>query len=281
MPGIAPSTATPAKQHASTARTPSAGCDRCAAGRAISNRPIADRDDHGGERRCRQVLEQVGRDSSSAAIASAPTTPVSCVFAPAASATGVRDELLLTGKPWNKPAARLAAPSPTISWFGSTGVREPRGIHARQHARVGERDQRDRDAARGATGPTSSKRDPRESRAPAGLAAAARAPTRPRASPRSNSATTSVAPTTAIRIAGHARPALQQRGSARARRRRSRARRRFVSPVERSPRRSPRPVAAVRRLDREAEQLRAAGSAARSARCRSCSRSGSASTAAR
>jgi uncharacterized alpha-E superfamily protein len=32
-------------------------------------------------------------------MASAPTTLVSCVRAPAASATGVRDELLLTGKP--------------------------------------------------------------------------------------------------------------------------------------------------------------------------------------
>ena len=56
-------------------------------------------------------------------MASAPTTPVSWVLAPAASATGVRDELLLIGKPWKKPAARLAAPRPTISWFGSTGVR--------------------------------------------------------------------------------------------------------------------------------------------------------------
>ena len=56
-----------------------------------------------------------GATSSSRATASAPTTPVSCVRAPAASATGVRDELLLIGKPWKNPAARLAAPSPTIS----------------------------------------------------------------------------------------------------------------------------------------------------------------------
>ena len=39
------------------------------------------------------------------------TTPVSCVLAPAASATGVRDALLVTGKPWNIPAATQAAPS--------------------------------------------------------------------------------------------------------------------------------------------------------------------------
>ena len=44
-------------------------------------------------------------------------------MAPDASATGVREELLLMGKPWKNPAARLAAPSPTISWLGSTGVR--------------------------------------------------------------------------------------------------------------------------------------------------------------
>ena len=40
-----------------------------------------------------------GANTSSNAIASAPTTPVSWVFAPAASATGVREELLLIGKP--------------------------------------------------------------------------------------------------------------------------------------------------------------------------------------
>jgi hypothetical protein len=56
-------------------------------------------------------------------IASAPTTPVSCVRAPAASATGVREALLLIGMPWKKPLARFATPRPTISWSGSTGVR--------------------------------------------------------------------------------------------------------------------------------------------------------------
>ncbi|MNT41388.1 hypothetical protein D3C72_1777470 [compost metagenome] len=64
----------------------------------------------------------MGANISSKATASAPTTPVSWVFAPAASATGVRDALLLIGKPWKNPAARLAAPRPTISWFGSTRV---------------------------------------------------------------------------------------------------------------------------------------------------------------
>ena len=67
-----------------------------------------------------RCCSRFGATSSSRATASAPTTPVSCVLAPAASATGVRDELLLIGKPWKNPAARLAAPSPTISWLGST-----------------------------------------------------------------------------------------------------------------------------------------------------------------
>ena len=31
-----------------------------------------------------------------------------------------RNVLLLIGKPWKNPAARLAKPSPAISWFGST-----------------------------------------------------------------------------------------------------------------------------------------------------------------
>jgi hypothetical protein len=48
-------------------------------------------------------------------MASAPTIPVSCERDPAASATGVREALLLIGKPWNSPAARLAVPSANIS----------------------------------------------------------------------------------------------------------------------------------------------------------------------
>ena len=62
-----------------------------------------------------RCCRRFGASTSSSAMAIAPTTPVSCVFDPAASATGVRDELLLIGNPWKKPAARFAAPSPTIS----------------------------------------------------------------------------------------------------------------------------------------------------------------------
>jgi hypothetical protein len=56
-------------------------------------------------------------------IAVAPTSGVSCVRAPAEMATGVRDALLLIGKPWNRPAARLAAPRATNSWLASTTSR--------------------------------------------------------------------------------------------------------------------------------------------------------------
>ena len=48
-------------------------------------------------------------------MAAAPTSPVTCVLAPACSATAVREPLVLTGKPWNRPAAMFAAPMPVIS----------------------------------------------------------------------------------------------------------------------------------------------------------------------
>ncbi|MNP57462.1 hypothetical protein D3C76_1522970 [compost metagenome] len=65
---------------------------------------------------------RLGATSSNRVTASAPMMPVSWVCEPAASATGVRDELLLMGMPWNNPEARLATPRPNISWFGLTGA---------------------------------------------------------------------------------------------------------------------------------------------------------------
>ena len=61
-----------------------------------------------------------GRKTSVTAMMAAPITPVSCVLEPARSATELREALVLTGNPWNSPAATLAAPIPTISWFAST-----------------------------------------------------------------------------------------------------------------------------------------------------------------
>ena len=75
-------------------------------------------------------------------IAVAPTSGVSCERAPAEMATGVRDALLLIGKPWNRPAARLAAPRATSSWLAST-LPPPGGQRLRQHRGVGHRHQSD------------------------------------------------------------------------------------------------------------------------------------------
>ena len=61
-----------------------------------------------------------GTKTSVTAMTAAPMTPVSCVFAPARSATELREALVLIGKPWNRPAATFAAPIPTISWLAST-----------------------------------------------------------------------------------------------------------------------------------------------------------------
>ena len=61
-----------------------------------------------------------GAKSSMRRIAAAPTRPVTWLLAPFWAATAVRDPLVLTGKPWKKPAAMFAAPTPTISRSPST-----------------------------------------------------------------------------------------------------------------------------------------------------------------
>ena len=71
------------------------------------------------ESACGRLRSSPGTSTSIRMIAAAPTSPVSCVFAPACSATAVRDPLVLTGKPWNKPAPTFAAPMPIISLLPS------------------------------------------------------------------------------------------------------------------------------------------------------------------
>ena len=68
---------------------------------------------------CGRLRSSPGASSRIRVIATAPTNPVTCVFAPACSATAVREPLVLTGNPWNRPAARFAAPIPTISLLPS------------------------------------------------------------------------------------------------------------------------------------------------------------------
>ena len=122
MPGMAPSTATPDEADDREPELPT--LDPVDA-LQIGDFEEADRgcDHDGGKRGVRQILQQVRCREEQQRHAIAPTTPVSCVLAPAASATGVREELLLIGKPWKNPAARFATPRPTISWLGSTRVR--------------------------------------------------------------------------------------------------------------------------------------------------------------
>ncbi len=61
-----------------------------------------------------------GRNTSMTRTRTAATIPVSWVFAPDWTATAVREPLVLTGNPLNRPAARLAEPIPASSWFEST-----------------------------------------------------------------------------------------------------------------------------------------------------------------
>ena len=99
MPGIAPRTATPTRQ-----TMDSQNSQRWM---RIDSHKVGDLDQADGrsddDRRQCGVGQVLGAGSapasSSRATTSAPTTPVNCVRAPAASATGVRDELLLIGKP--------------------------------------------------------------------------------------------------------------------------------------------------------------------------------------
>ena len=71
------------------------------------------RDDDRRERSVRQVVEQPGGEQQDDARQPRPTSAGQLRSRPAASATGVRDELLESGKPWNSPVAALAAPSAT------------------------------------------------------------------------------------------------------------------------------------------------------------------------
>ena len=77
----------------------------------------------------------------------APTTPVSWLRAPDCSATAVREPLVLTGNPWNRPAATLAAPMPTISWSARTSCPFLAANDRRGRDRVGQGDERDPERA--------------------------------------------------------------------------------------------------------------------------------------
>ena len=59
---------------------------------------------------CGRLLHQSGHDDEQQGDRAGPHQPGELGRAPACSATGVLDELLLTGKPWNKPAGDVGGP---------------------------------------------------------------------------------------------------------------------------------------------------------------------------
>src|SRR5258708_36030785 len=89
---------------------------------ANSNKPMAAAITTAARALLGRSFSRLGAHTRRSATAIAPTSPVSCVFAPAASATDVREELLLIGNPRKSPAAIVAAHKPTISRFGTTGA---------------------------------------------------------------------------------------------------------------------------------------------------------------
>ena len=117
--GITPSSATPRK-HAIETQNSEGRTRNSRRTFGISTRLVAATITIAPSVACGRFRSAAGANSSISAITAAPTTPVSWVLAPADSATGVRDELLEIGKPWNRPVARFAAPSAIISRFGST-----------------------------------------------------------------------------------------------------------------------------------------------------------------
>ena len=116
IPGSTPSSATPRKAATDSANS----ALRCRHSRAVPGMSASDSDaviTTAASAGCGRLRNNPGTSTIMTMIRAAPTTPVSWVFAPDRSATAVRDPLVLTGKPWNSPAARFAAPMPIISWL--------------------------------------------------------------------------------------------------------------------------------------------------------------------
>ena len=149
----------------------------------------------------------VGRSSSSpgsatsmTAIASAPTTDVSWLRAPAASATGVRDALLLTGMPDSRPVARFAPPSASSSRSWSTSSwRRSENVRDRTLVSVA-----DTSAIPSAAGTRARMSPPASDGTVSGGSPTGSGPTTaiPERADRSNTALTTVEPTTATRMPG-------------------------------------------------------------------------------
>src|SRR5579862_8802521 len=98
MPGIAPSTATPIRQPMDNQNS-QRWIRKMRFRSRNSNSPIAEEITMAASALLGKFLIKYGAYTSSTATDRAPITPVTWVRAPAASATGVREELLLIGNP--------------------------------------------------------------------------------------------------------------------------------------------------------------------------------------
>jgi hypothetical protein len=83
------------------------------------------------------------------AITAAPTSPVSCVRAPADSATGVRDALLEIGNPLEQPGRRVRKTERDDLMVRVDVTTETRSERSGKHARVREGNERDADRCGG------------------------------------------------------------------------------------------------------------------------------------
>ena len=152
---------------------------------------------------CGMSFTSPGASNSSSAITPAPTKLASCVCAPALAATGVRELLLLIGKPCISPAAMLALPSASISWSGSTRV-PLRLASARDSTLVSANASSAMMAAPGASTRRSSSVTVASGSVGTGRPCGTGPITSsPAVAPRSNSADTVVASTTAMSTPGH------------------------------------------------------------------------------
>ncbi len=95
-----------------------------------------------------RFLSSPGTSTSISTISAAPTTPVSCVLAPACSATAVRDPLVLTGKPLEEPGGDIGDTDPDHLAIPIDLLPGARGECRGGGDRVGQRDECDPERAR-------------------------------------------------------------------------------------------------------------------------------------
>ena len=122
MPGSTPSSATPAKATIDSENSTL----RCFHRRAVPGTSASDSDaviTTAARAGCGRFRKRPGRQHDHEDDQRRADDAGQLRAAPARSATAVREALVLTGKPWKRPAARLAAPMPSISWSPCTSCR--------------------------------------------------------------------------------------------------------------------------------------------------------------